>query len=240
MTYDRSTRERAVRFRTDGHSYREIQLQLGISKSTLSLWLSHIPLTDLHRVAMQERSRGVSATRAESNRALGTRRRTGARAASRAEVCRLSPSELFVAGVVAYWAEGAKLKPWRDNQPVQFANTDPGLIRLFLAWLRQIGVGDDRLTFRVMIHESADVDGAVAYWSGVVARPESALAVSLKRHNPKTVRKNIGSDYHGCLAVSVRRSSALNLRIAGWCDGLAEQAAGLMAAGSLGAESGVV
>lgn len=31
---------------------------------------------------------------------------------------------------------------------------------------------------------------------------------TLKRHNPKTVRKNTGSDYHGCLAVRVRASVA--------------------------------
>ena len=68
----------------------------------------------------------------------------------------------------------------------------------------------------------------------------SAVAVTLKRHNPKTVRKNTGADYHGCLAVTVRRSSALNLRITGWCEGLAAQASGLMAAGSLVDESGVV
>ena len=39
---------------------------------------------------------------------------------------------------------------------------------------------------------------------------------TLKRHNPKTVRKNIGDDYHGCLRIDVRRSSGLYRRIEGW------------------------
>ena len=240
MTYDGRVRERAVHLRRKGLSYREIQLQLGVAKSTLSVWLSSIPLDDSHRASMQERARGVSATRADTNRALRARRRADAKSSARAEVGSLDASALFVAGVVAYWAEGAKPKPWRVGQPVQFTNSDAGLIRLFLAWLRMVQVADDRLGFRLLIHESADVGRAVAYWSEVVGVPASAVTVTLKHHNPRTVRKNTGADYHGCLVVSVRRSSHLNVRIAGWCEGLAAQAGGLMAAGSLGGESGVV
>ena len=32
--------------------------------------------------------------------------------AARSQVTHLSESELFVAGLAAYWAEGAKSKPW--------------------------------------------------------------------------------------------------------------------------------
>ena len=39
---------------------------------------------------------------------------------------------------------------------------------------------------------------------------------TLKRHNPKTVRKNTGVDYHGCLRIDVSRSSGLYRQIDGW------------------------
>jgi len=39
---------------------------------------------------------------------------------------------------------------------------------------------------------------------------------TLKRHNPKTVRKNTGDEYHGCLRIDVRRSSGLYRKIEGW------------------------
>jgi hypothetical protein len=45
------------------------------------------------------------------------------------------------------------------------------------------------------------------------------LRGTLKSHNPKTVRKNTGDDYHGCLRclrVDVRRSSSLYHRIEAW------------------------
>ena len=71
------------------------------------------------------------------------------------------------------------------------------------------------------IHESADVPKALTYWSEVVGvAPESFGRTQLTKHNPKTVRRNVGEDYHGCLLIYVRRSADHTLRIAGWCEGL--------------------
>ena len=38
----------------------------------------------------------------------------------------------------------------------------------------------------------------------------------MKRHNPKTVRKNVNETYHGCLRIDVRRSGELYRKIEGW------------------------
>ena len=233
-------RAKALELRRAGLSYREIREALGVAQSTLSQWLSAVPLTAEHQAGMEARARGMSASRADANRALRFRRRADIQAAAKAQIVGLSEQELFVAGVVAYWAEGAKNKPWRTGQSVEFLNSDAGLVRLFLAWLPVVGVSTDRLVFRVRIHESADVPGAVAYWAEVVRVPAGEIAVSLKRHNPRTVRKNTGDWYRGCLGVSVRRSAELNVRIAGWCEGLAAEAAGRWPPGSLVDESGVV
>lgn len=55
--------------------------------------------------------------------------------------------------------------------------------------------------------------------------PESAfLNTILKRHNPKTTRRNVGDGYHGCLCVDVRRSTDLNLQIEGWWEGIVQTA----------------
>ena len=134
---------------------------------------------------------------------------------------------------MAYWAEGSKNKPWRTGARVSFLNSDPDMIQLFLRWLRLIEVDDDQ--YRVYIHESADVTGAQAFWAQVVGVEQSVLdRTTLKRHNPLTIRKNIDAGYHGCLCVSVRRSTDLNVRIAGWFKGIAA------GAGRLVAGSGVV
>ncbi len=218
-------RSQAVAMRHAGKSYREIREVVGVSKSTLSVWLRNIPLTEEQRQVLADRGPARTSARAAENRAVAARRRSYIRAQARGQIAELHESELFVAGVVAYWAEGTKNKPWWHGQSVKFMNSDPGLIRLFLAWLGLLGVPKDRLIFRVHIHESGDPAEAVRFWSDVVEAPQSQFApCTLKRHNARTARKNVGPVYHGCLLVYVRNSATFNLRIEGWCQGLAETA----------------
>ncbi|MDQ6927671.1 MAG: hypothetical protein M3159_03285 [Actinomycetota bacterium] len=183
-------------------------------------------------MALAEKQRAPTLKRAQTRRELRLRRNAEMMALARAEIPELSERELFIAGVVAYWAEGSKNKPWGPNAQVKFINSDPNMVRFYLAWLQLLGVGHDRLTFRVHIHESADVGPSLAFWSDVVGVAEAAFRVTLKRHNPKTARKNIGGEYQGCLEVYVRRSNDLNLMIAGWCQALAPAAITVVSAPS--------
>lgn len=223
-------REVAVAMRREGRSYREIREVVGVSKSTLSLWLRDVPLTEEQQLALDQRAPAAATLRNRAARASAAQRRSLIQARARAQVSDLSESELLVAGVVAYWAEGAKNKPWRTGQSVKFMNSDPKLILLFLAWLCLVGVTPDRLIFRLHIHESADADEALRYWSAVVDAPASQFGrTTVKTHNPRTIRKNIGPQYRGCLVVYVRRSAELNLQIEGWFEGLASAAQTLVA-----------
>jgi hypothetical protein len=91
------------------------------------------------------------------------------------------------------------------------------LIRLFLQFLALTGVSRDRLICRVQIHETADVAGAQRFWQQATGLSDGQFRPpTLKRHSPKTVRKNTGVNYHGCLAIGVRRSARLYRQIEGW------------------------
>lgn len=106
-----------------------------------------------------------------------------------------------------------------------FINSDPDVIRVYLAWLNLLGVTAERLCYRVMIHESADVAAAERYWAGLVGIDTASLRkTTLKKHNPKTVRKNVGAEYRGCLVVRVSQGAELYRRIEGWWHGIAHQA----------------
>lgn len=77
------------------------------------------------------------------------------------------------------------------------------------------------MRFRLLIHESADIDAAHVFWAEVAEIDISAFArPTLKKHNPKTVRKNTGEDYHGCLVIVVARSADQYNRIEGWWSGM--------------------
>lgn len=98
-----------------------------------------------------------------------------------------------------------------------FINSDPGLVVFFLRFLQVAGIDRDRIICQLHIHESADVETAQRYWLEVTGVPAGQFRrPTLKLHNPKTVRKNTGDDYHGCLRIEVRRSTDIYLMIEGW------------------------
>lgn len=214
-------RARATELRLKGHSYKEIQEEVPVSKSTLSAWLKDVPMTEEQRTALFEKKVQGAARRAAAVSAQAAAFRTRIRVEAKDQIPELSPNELFIAGLAAYWAEGAKEKPWRRDSRVSFINSDPGMIHLFLAWLNLVGIHRDRLTYRVMIHEDADIEGATEFWSHVVDIPSPQFKKpTLKAPNPKSNRRNKGEEYRGCLVVGVRKSTYFYCQIAGWFDGL--------------------
>lgn len=214
-------RERAIEMRREGHSYREIRRVLEVSMSSLSLWLRDVPLSAEHAEELYRRRVENGVRLGSANRARRLSRERKEREAGRTEIGPVSDRELFVAGVLLYWAEGAKPKPWRPAERVMFANSDEGLVRLFLRWLDVLGIGRDRLRVRLHIHESANVTEALGYWSRVTNVPvEQFGKTTLKRHNPKPGRRNLGDAYVGCLKISVLGSTDLNRRLVGWYEGI--------------------
>ncbi len=212
-------RDKARELRLQGWTYDRIQAELGCSKSSISLWVRDLPKPE--RRDPTEQAKLAARKRWEHELAVRDEKRQRTKAAAASEIGTLSARELFLAGVALYWAEGTKDKPYARRERVAFVNSDPDVIRLFLAWLALLGVEREHIRYHVMIHESADVEAAESYWADLVRANGGTFGkTTLKRHNPKTVRKNTGSDYRGCLVLTVRQSSDLYRRIEGWWYGI--------------------
>jgi hypothetical protein len=209
---------RARKLREQGLAYHQIAADLGVSKSTVSLWVRDLP-----------RPPGLSYEECRKRNAEGVRRywaaehprreanRQAVTDAAAKSVGPLNDREIVIAGAIAYWCEGTKNKPYRRADRVVFINSDPALVQFFLRFLAVVGVEPDRVRCMVHIHESADVEAAQQFWLRITGlEPTQFRSPSLKRHNPKTVRKNTGDDYHGCLRIEVRRSGDLYRQIEGW------------------------
>ncbi|MCZ0988810.1 helix-turn-helix domain-containing protein [Streptomyces diastatochromogenes] len=216
-------RERARELRLQGWTYDQIQAALGCSRSSVSLWVRDLPrpepryTPEEQRALMQE---GLARRRAAEHE-----KRRESKVAALQNIGELTERELLMVGVALYWAEGSKSKPYDRRERAIFVNSDAGVIQTYLAWLDLLDVDRERLTFRVLIHESADVEAAHRYWATVADVDVSVFAKpTLKKHNPKTVRKNTGDDYHGCLVIGVSRSAHLYNRIEGWWSGIVAQA----------------
>ncbi|MGW1375249.1 hypothetical protein ACWD6P_13375 [Streptomyces sp. NPDC002446] len=210
-------REKARELRKQGRTYDEITAELRVAKSSVSLWVRDLPRPRKSPEAMHQmrearwapyreaRDRAIEETKAEATREVGE----------------LSDRELLLVGVALYWAEGAKDKAYDRREYVQFVNSDPGMIQAFLAWLRLLGVEPERIGYRVMIHGTADVAAAEHYWADLVGVDVAAFQkTTIKKHHPKTVRKNTGEGYRGCLVIRVLQSAELYRRIEGWWYGI--------------------
>lgn len=212
-------REKARELRLQGWTYDRIQVALGCSKSSVSLWVRDLPRPE--RRDPSEQAKLAAQKRWEHELAVRDKERQKTKAAARSEIGALTDRELFMTGVALYWAEGGKDKPYARRESVQFVNSDPGVIEVYLAWLDLLGVERERLRCRLMIHATGDVEGAMRYWADLVGvEADTFQRTTIKKHNPKTVRKNAGEDYRGCLVITVLQGARLYRRIEGWWYGI--------------------
>lgn len=212
-------RMRARELRIAGKTYDEIIEVVPVSKSTVSVWVRDLPKPpprDPSEYARMMNERRWGPYRRERDH---LRAQTISECA--AEIGWLSDRELLAVGTALYWAEGGKRKPWSRSQiPVQFTNSDPGIIEIFERWLDLLSVSPEDRKYRISIHESADIEGAHKFWADLVGVSVDRFArPTIKRHNPKTVRHNTGDTYMGCLVIKIKQSAKLHDRIEGWWKG---------------------
>ncbi|MEU1311499.1 hypothetical protein ABZ419_21760 [Streptomyces cinnamoneus] len=208
---------RARELRLAGKTYDEIVAELGVAKSSVSLWVRDLPKPQKTAEQMHE----MREARWVPHRRAMAIKRIDMKLDAAHEIGKMTDRELFLVGVGLYWSEGSKSKPHRLSERVTFINSDPGMIQVYLAWLSLLGVRPERIQYRVMIHENADAARSERFWADVAGVDVATLKkTTLKKHNPATVRKNVGESYHGCLVVDVLKSADLYRRVEGWWYGI--------------------
>ena len=119
--------------------------------------------------------------------------------------------ELKIAGTMLYWGEGAK-----HYGTVQFANSDPEMIKVFVRFLRGIcGVSEPRL--RALIHHYPDQNGEMLrdFWSSITRIPkENFYKATIHRGRTGTYKKK---SPHGTLAINYSDTALLHV-ILSWID----------------------
>lgn len=72
-------------------------------------------------------------------------------------------TQLKIAGSMLYWGEGAK-----TGNVVQFSNSQPDMIQVFMAFLRQVcGVDESRIRAIIHMYEDHDRKELKEFWSSV-------------------------------------------------------------------------
>jgi len=167
-------KEQARELRSNGCSIYEISEQLNVSKSSVSVWVRDIDLTDGQRADL--RSRRISGPKPFRERATYKEVRMIARDKGREKARQNIMDKSYIAGCALYWAEGGK-----GRNAIRFCNTDPNMMKIFISFLRDyFDVKDERITFRIRCYfdHEYSFSNAVSFWSEVLNLPASQLQKS--------------------------------------------------------------
>lgn len=188
---------KAEKLRKNGFSFKEISEKLGISKSTASLWLRDVALSEKAQDRILKLR--VDGRRRASDSVM--KRIAMEDSAILADVKRdmkksiMLKDDLKIICALLYWCEGGKT----EKSTLSFINSDPSLIKYFVDTFRKaFKVDESRFRVLMHVHNYHDIDKQIEFWSKITRIPKTQFT---KPYNKPNTGKRIKSDYQGCISV---------------------------------------
>ncbi|MDO8512902.1 MAG: hypothetical protein Q7S37_00120 [bacterium] len=224
MKNSTSSRTRAIELRKQGLSYSQISSELKISKGTLSLWLSSIPLSQAIK------NKNISAAKLQSSENITKYNK------KRAEIYRagiskelkkysseikvLTKKELFYLGLGLFLAEGSRKEKWM----VRFVNSDPLIILFAMRFFRErCGINEKSIRMRIHIHDNCQYDESLNYWSEITKVPKGQFYKPQTLISKSSKNKRYANQLkYGTLHVTIMSADTLR-KLIGWTQGLSKQ-----------------
>lgn len=74
--------------------------------------------------------------------------------------------DIATVGAILYWCEGSKRE---DDRRVEFVNSDPRMISVFMTYLRTKDIDEGRIRARMTIHVQDEERECKEYWKNVTS-----------------------------------------------------------------------
>ncbi|OHB18859.1 MAG: hypothetical protein A2854_03325 [Parcubacteria group bacterium RIFCSPHIGHO2_01_FULL_56_18] len=149
----------AIEMRKAGHSYNYIAPKVGVSKSTLSIWLADVPYTP--NLATINRIGKARAASVEVKRRLKQETFERAKKEAQNDVQSVSTRDLFMLGLGLYIGEGAK-----SPSATSFVNSNLAIMNLIIRWFTEsIGLPKRNLRMRLHVYPDTDQEQSLEFWS---------------------------------------------------------------------------
>jgi hypothetical protein len=188
--------EKARALRAEGRTLQDIADVLGVAKSSVSLWCRDMDIEIRRKQPVARRSNALHDAKVAQIEACN--------AAGFERIGVLTDAAFLAAGVALYAGEGSK-----TGNEVNFANTDPDMVRFFCSWLRCFfDIDESRLRVRVYLHQGLDLDAAETHWSLVTGVPREQFRKPYRAKPDPSIRHT--KHEYGC--AYVRYCSAATLR----------------------------
>lgn len=187
----------AEQMRRQGQSLNEIAKTLKVAKSTASLWVRDIELSEKAKECLLSKIKLGQYISAENKKKKTKEGLDNYYNNALAEIGEhiLDRSSMRIACALVYYCEGNK----NLFNGVCFTNSDPALIKTFLFLFRKgFDIDERKLSVCIHLHEYHNAIQQLDFWSKTTGIPEGQfIKPYLKPHTGKRIRKN----YQGCIAV---------------------------------------
>jgi transcriptional regulator with XRE-family HTH domain len=177
-------REQARALRREGQSIKEICRALGVSKSSVSVWVRDIVLTEAQIQILQERKavKTGQSNGGRTNRAKFLRLRQEYQLEGRVKAREGDP--LHLAGCMLYWAEGRK-----SRNRLELGNSDADMLLFYILFLRRsLRVQDDSMHLSITCYTNNGItlEEIESYWLNLLNLPRTCLRKSQVNLQPKS------------------------------------------------------
>jgi transposase-like protein len=199
-----SLRERAISLRKEKRlSYSAIAKELEVPKSTLSYWLSALPLSEdeilrLRRVGWQK----GEASRERFRNAMRSKKAKEDEVVYRKmerKILPMSARDFFIAGLMLYVGEGDKQNKYR----VSLANSDPFVILLFTRWLTKfLQISKNQVRFGLHLYSNMNIAKERKFWQDALGFGRESFYKDQVR-SVKTAFSYTDGNRHGTCTVYV-------------------------------------
>lgn len=212
-----------IALRKRGLSYSEIRNQFPVSKSTLSVWLKHIKISEARRRELRHRSIRGLLKGAEQKKTRRIAETSVIHGSAMRDIKTISKKEMWLMGIVLYWACGLEEKENRTGLGVCFSNSDPFIVKFFIQWLTQIGnIKKREMAFDLYLHESQEAmrEETISYWARSTGLPRAHFSHIYFQKNKVKRKKTLQKARYGLARIRVKASSSLSRQISGWIQGI--------------------
>jgi predicted transcriptional regulator len=192
---------KSIKLRKRGYSVNEIVNNIGVSKSSVSVWVRNVVLSENSKKRLLTKIKSGQLISAENKRIktkliMDFYKKEAYRRLSKFNIEGIGK---FICALI-YYCEGAKDK----TGGVSFTNSDPKLIKVFLMLLRNnYDIDESKFRICMHLHEYHNFKKQMEFWSKVTKIKKEQF---IKPYNKPNTSKRIKDGYQGCLAIKYHSS----------------------------------
>ncbi len=187
-------KEAAIALRKTGKSYREIEKELKVARSTLSFWLKKESWSKEIGLTLVEKNGGEVKNRMEVFQEARNRKLKSiyenARAIAKKEFSTLKHNPLFVAALSIYLVQGDKSTKYF----VRTASAQPQTLRILTRFLVEVcGIPEDKIHYHLTLNTGQNEQNCKDFWVLAAKIPLRSFTKStFNKKAPKLAKRALG------------------------------------------------